>query len=835
MKIQSIFLTFLIIICLTMAACRSGQFQTPTITPTSISTPTIVPSPKFTPTPISTPTFTPTPRTQAVLSQAATLYSGPGNVNYEGLVELSAGTTVYPSGTYGDFVKVVVAEAGNEVMGFIWKDTLVNLPGGLPVLDRLQVPWEPFFLPTCSPGEYDAETGTVTFASISADEGYFTLSAVWAVEAPVRIQIKALTAQGSTWSDKWSNTEWSNIKIGENTEMSIRSRAEDGKYELDIGKSIGGDVAKAIVLERSSSKPIQILFEQPVDNKPIGTSFSVLDETGQVLKTVDITILSEVNLPNGIFPNGKLYFGTDTMPNSALVVTGLTIGSQPTGQWVEQAETSPGLFRLAEGKHLTIGTEFMLSRAIDRRYCQAMQHDFNLAILSDFTWKWFWVEPGNYDWGPVDREVDFAIQHGWRVRASHLVWGAPEAIPDWLLNSNYTRDEYITILEDHIKTVIGHFKGRVQEWNIANESIERIACDEEGFHDFWYRKIGADFIQIAFQTAREADPRGILILNSAYNYSSNFTPPLDCRNPTINMMQDTVMALNAGEVKLVDVIGMQMHLLTKDIESVPQKTDVITIMQGFSQLGVRVYITEMDVNLTYIQNTYPTQEERWAYQAGIYRDMVDACRESGACDSFATWGISDSMSWIITSCLGCWNKPEPNGDPLMFDRNFKPKPAYYAVTDGLLGLPPGASLPTPQPTATGKPGNLARGKPVTASSIEGIVYPAKNAVDGHITTRWSSGFSDPQWIQVDLGDSYHINRVVLDWEASYGVAYEIQVSINDSEWETVYSTTDGDGGIDDLSLSGSGRYVRMYGTSRVVIQGASYGYSLYEFEVYGAQ
>jgi GH35 family endo-1,4-beta-xylanase len=767
-----------------------------------------------------------------VLGQAATLYSGPGNMNYESLASLSAGTMVYPSGTYGDFVKVAVTEAGNEVMGFIWKNALKNPPGSLPVMDRLQVPWEPFFLPTCSPGEYDAATGTVIFASISEDEGYYTLSAAWAVSAPIRIQINELKARGGIWSDKGSNTEWSNIKIIGSTEIKIRAR-DDGKYEIDIPIS---EKDNYILFEgRKSSQPIQILFDKIAEDKPIGTSFSVLDETGQVLKTVDLTTLSGVNLQDGLFPNGKLYFSTDTMANSSLVVTGLTIGSQPTGQWMEQAETGPGLFRLAEGKHLTIGADFMLDRAIDRRYCQIMQRDFNVAILSDFSFKWFWGdEPGKYHWGTVDRAVDFAIQHGWRVRAAHLVWGAPESLPDWLLNSNYTRDEYITILEDHIKAVIGHFRGRVQEWNIANEAIERIACDEENdFYDFWYRKIGPDYIKLAFETAREADPRGILILNSSTNHSSNFPPPLECRNPTIRMIKDTVRELNSGEVKLVDVIGMQMHLLTNDIESLPQKTDVIAIMQGFSQLGVRVYITEMDVNLTFVPNDYPTLEGRWAYQAGIYRDMVDACLESGACDSFATMGISDSMSWLTTSCPGCWNPPEPYSFPLMFDANFLPKPAYFAVKAVLSGLPPGAPLPTLQPTATGRPGNLALGKPVTASSIQRGDFPAEDAVDGKITTRWSSGFSDPQWIQVDLGDSYQINRVVLDWESSFGVAYEIQVSSDGSNWETIYSTTSGNGGIDDLSVSGSGRYVRMYGTSRVIIQGVSYGYSLWEFEVYG--
>jgi len=246
---------------------------------------------------------------------------------------------------------------------------------------------------------------------------------------------------------------------------------------------------------------------------------------------------------------------------------------------------------------------------------------------------------------------------------------------------------------------------------------------------------------------------------------------------------------------LIDVVGMQMHLLTQDIDPLPQKADVIEIMQGFSELGVRVAITEMDVNLTYVSGDYPTIEKRWTYQAGIYRDMLDACLESGACDSFAMMGISDSMSWLVTSCPGCWFKPQPNADPLLFDRNFLPKPAYFAMRDGLLGLPPGTSLPTPQPTPTGGAGNLALEKPVTVSSIESTEYPANNAVDGEISTRWSSRFSDPQWIQVDLGDIYNINRVVLNWEASYGVTYIIQVSSNGSDWQTIYSTTSGDGGL----------------------------------------
>ena len=191
------------------------------------------------------------------------------------------------------------------------------------------------------------------------------------------------------------------------------------------------------------------------------------------------------------------------------------------------------------------------------------------------------------------------------------------------------------------------------------------------------------------------------------------------------------------------------------------------------------------------------------------------------------------ISWTAWSFSANW----PPG--LVTDnRSLEPSTegAYFRSRLWALNFP-GATpppLPTPYPTPTGKPGNLAHGKPVTASSIQQSDLPAINAIDGDPATRWGSGWSDPQWIRVDLGATYHINRVVLSWDPAYGVAYKIQVSNDGSTWTTIYSTTKGDGGIDDLTVSGSGRYVRMYGTERHVINGARYGYSLFEFEVYGS-
>jgi hypothetical protein len=126
------------------------------------------------------------------------------------------------------------------------------------------------------------------------------------------------------------------------------------------------------------------------------------------------------------------------------------------------------------------------------------------------------------------------------------------------------------------------------------------------------------------------------------------------------------------------------------------------------------------------------------------------------------------------------------------------------------------------------PANAAQGKTATASSAEGADVAASMAVDGNATTRWSSAFSDPQWIQVDLGSTQSICQVVLQWENAYGKAYQIQTSADGSSWTSIYSTTTGAGGTETLTVSGSGRYVRMNGTAR----GTGYGYSLYEFKVF---
>ncbi len=149
------------------------------------------------------------------------------------------------------------------------------------------------------------------------------------------------------------------------------------------------------------------------------------------------------------------------------------------------------------------------------------------------------------------------------------------------------------------------------------------------------------------------------------------------------------------------------------------------------------------------------------------------------------------------------------------------------VTAGAL-VAAGLILPA---AAQAAPVLLSQGKTATASSTENTDYlAARYAVDGDTGTRWASAANDAEWLQVDLGQTSHIERVDLRWEAAYGKNYAIQVSNDGSSWTTINSRTGGTGGNESLAVSGDGRYVRFLGQAR----GTGYGYSLWEFQVFGS-
>jgi len=141
-------------------------------------------------------------------------------------------------------------------------------------------------------------------------------------------------------------------------------------------------------------------------------------------------------------------------------------------------------------------------------------------------------------------------------------------------------------------------------------------------------------------------------------------------------------------------------------------------------------------------------------------------------------------------------------------------------------LPIAPTAPSPKTNPAGN--NLALGKPTAASSTEANAFDARFAVDGDTGTRWSSQWSDPQWIRVDLGSLWSVSGVKLQWETAHATQYTIQTSTDGTTWTVVKAVVNGAGGTENLSFPAvPARYVMIFGTHR----STGYGYSLWELEI----
>lgn len=325
----------------------------------------------------------------------------------------------------------------------------------------------------------------------------------------------------------------------------------------------------------------------------------------------------------------------------------------------------PSLKALAKKYGVELGNHAIYTRINEPAYDQILtsQHDF---VILDNTPNWHFngydlrPAPGKFDFSQLDYLVNYAERRSMPMRLQHLLWGEQKWLPDWLKNGHYTKDQLYAIIDEHINTVMNRYKGKIREYTVVNEAFTR-AQHLYNLNDWWADATGSrDYIDHAFLTARAADPSAKLILN-------------DFNNETKTQTSDAMYAYikNARERGIpIDGIGMQMHI---DGSNPPRKEDVIANMNRFTDLGVKVYVTEFDVNMADAKGTYAEKAEQ---QKQVYHDMMRACIESKGCRSFTMLGITDKETWY-----NYMNLHEPM--PLMFDERYNPKPAYYGLRDAL--------------------------------------------------------------------------------------------------------------------------------------------------------
>ncbi|HLV64608.1 MAG TPA: endo-1,4-beta-xylanase [Polyangiaceae bacterium] len=350
----------------------------------------------------------------------------------------------------------------------------------------------------------------------------------------------------------------------------------------------------------------------------------------------------------------------------ASLVAALGCGDQKPPSSAEHEGTKtivPGELRKAAqaaGKLLGAAVDAAPLRA-EPRYAELLASEFDSVTPENAT-KWGPLAPTStsYQWEDADAIVDFAAAHSQLVKGHTFVWH--RQYPSWL-NGSMSAEELRAAIKSHIETTLARYRGKVRAWDVVNEAVD-IESASGYTESLFFQKLGPSYIEDAFRWARAADPDVLLYYNEVG--IERLGPKSDF---TYALMRD----LLAKGVP-IDGIGFQSHI---SIHRYPAESNLRANIRRFAELGLRVNISELDARTMLLPGS---TESRWEAQRVAFQQVVGACILEPGCESVTLWGFTDKYSWI--------NDEGPD-DPLLFDRNYEKKPAYFGVLDGL-----GGRLPT---------------------------------------------------------------------------------------------------------------------------------------------
>ncbi len=347
-----------------------------------------------------------------------------------------------------------------------------------------------------------------------------------------------------------------------------------------------------------------------------------------------------------------------------------------------QGSTQDPTLKEAFSNHFLVGAALgtpVLNQEVPEATSIVHRHFNTLTAENDMKWIRIHPRQGSYQFDMADRLVELGEKEGMFVVGHCLVWH--NQTPDWVFQDEQgqpvSRDTLLARMKDHITTVMGRYRGKVHGYDVVNEAV----TDQGELRESpWYTIIGPDYIEHAFRFAREADPEAELYYND-YSLAGEAK-----RDGTIRLVKE----LQSKGIR-VDGIGMQGHY---DLTS-PGTRELEQSIVAFAELGVKVHITELDVSVLPWPELAPGAEvtSRFTYRPELdpYKDgLPDAVQEELArryADLFRVfvkhadkvsrvtfWGVSDATSWKN-------NFPVRGRTdyPLLFDRDYRCKPAFYAV------------------------------------------------------------------------------------------------------------------------------------------------------------
>lgn len=319
--------------------------------------------------------------------------------------------------------------------------------------------------------------------------------------------------------------------------------------------------------------------------------------------------------------------------------------------------------------------------------------------------KWNPIHPlqDTYNFEPGDNLAAFGATHNMKVRGHNLCWGVYN--PDWVNNLAQTASPATMsgVLQDHITTVVSHYKGQVFAWDVVNEAVSDSASGTgtDLKDSIWYDQpgiglSGTGFIEQAFRWARAADPAALLFYND-YNIEDT-GPKFDA---VYNMLSDFV-----SRGVPINGLGIQMHI---DTGGYPSSSGLAQNIQRVAALGLQVHITEMDVRIPVDTNGIASSADLQA-QADTYQRILTVCIQNPKCTAFQTWGFTDKYSWIPSTFQGL-------GAALPFDAMYQAKPAVNSIVAALQSVPPVLDAGSIVNAASYHAGAVAPGEIVTIFGV----------------------------------------------------------------------------------------------------------------------
>lgn len=379
--------------------------------------------------------------------------------------------------------------------------------------------------------------------------------------------------------------------------------------------------------------------------------------TGQALANADVDASGKIDSTDYQLMRRYILDIIDVFPGQ---------GSQPSPSPSVQPSIQPsipagkGLSALASAKGKIFGTcinSQWFSNQAGSQYENILKSEFAMVVAEN-EMKFDALEPqqNSFNFGNGDKMISFAQNNNMLVRGHTLVWHSQ--IPGWVSGGNWNRNSLISAMNNHITKVMTHYKGKVREWDVVNE-----ACDDSGYglrQSVWTRAIGQDFIDIAFQTARQADPDALLYYND-YNIEDMGAKS----NTAFNMIK----SMKERGIP-IDGVGFQCHFINGMSSS--QLQQIEQNVKRYADIGVKVSFTEIDIRIPSSSN----QSQAFQTQASNYKSLMEICLRNPNVTTFVVWGFTDKYSWIPQVFPGY-------GNGLIYDSNFNQKPAYTALKEAL--------------------------------------------------------------------------------------------------------------------------------------------------------